>query len=54
MVSFFIYLISAKNKINNKFFSQVGHTNNLLKWLKKIMMSWVEYTKNKKRELIIL
>lgn len=35
MVSFFMYLISAKNKINNKFFSQVGHTNNLLKWIKK-------------------
>ena len=52
-MSYFVYLIKTKKKINNKFFSYVGYTNDLSKRLQLHNDGkGAKYTKGKKWELI--
>jgi putative endonuclease len=52
-MSYFVYLIKTKKKINNKFFSYVGYTNDLSKRLQLHNNGkGAKYTKGKKWELI--
>jgi len=52
-MSYFVYLIKTKKRINNKFFSYVGYTNNLSKRLQQHNDGkGAKYTKGKKWKLI--
>ena len=52
-MSYFVYLIKSKKKINNKFFSYVGYTKNLSKRLDLHNKGkGAKYTKGKIWELI--
>ena len=52
-MSYFVYLLKTKKKMNNKFFSYVGYTNDLSKRLQLHNDGkGAKYTKGKKWELI--
>ena len=52
-MSYFVYLLKTKKKMNNKFFSYVGYTNDLSKRLQLHNNGkGAKYTKGKKWELI--
>ena len=52
-MSYFVYLLKTKKKMNNKFFSYVGYTNDLSKRLQLHNDGkGAKYTKGKKWELV--
>ncbi len=53
MISYFVYLIKTRNKINNKYLSYVGYTNNLPKRIKLHNQGkGAKYTRGKKWKLV--
>ena len=53
MVSYFVYLIKTRNKINNKYLSYVGYTNNLSKRIRLHNQGkGAKYTRGKKWKLV--
>ena len=53
MVSYFVYLIKTRNKINNKYLSYVGYTNNLSKRIRLHNEGkGAKYTRGKKWKLV--